>query len=312
MDLRQLRCFAAIGDERSCGRAARRLHISQPAVSMMLQKLEKELGVQLLARSRRGSLLTDDGRVLHQRVKRILVEVDALGAASGIGRPAARLCVGYTGFGAGAPLFTRSLDLFRAAHPGIELKLIEVISADQPVGALRRGEIDAVFMYCCPNDIGELRRIRLRRERLMLAVPAGHRLAGHQVIDLAQLRRDGFVFLQRERAPEYHASLLEACRRAGFSPRILEEGSSSKRLLGLVASGKAVAFIGADGNVPHSDCVLFKPILGDPLWIDFELVWRPGRASASLLALIETVEHIAKETSRGTGHPEHGFFDLAA
>jgi DNA-binding transcriptional LysR family regulator len=296
MELRHLRCFAVVGDEQSCGRAALRLGVSQPAVSMLVQRLERELGIQLLERSSRGSHLTVQGRALHARIKKILEDVDAL-RITGSSPGDSVLRVGYTSFSASVPLFTHALDMFRTAYPKTELKLVEMMRVAQPVQALRSGQIDVAFAYNPPfKDGWPISRLILPNERVLVALSTSHRLAQRRSIELAQLRREPFVLHRRDVSPKYHEFILAACRAAGFTPKVFAECSSWTDQLRYVAANKAVALV-ARGNVPHGDSVVFRPLERDPVSVGFELLWRKDDSSPEVHRLLEQVKRAMRTVS---------------
>lgn len=173
MELRQLRYFRMVSDELHFGRAARRLNISQPPLSVQIRHLERELDVQLFHRSTRRVLLTEAGQALADRVGPLLDDIDALpeladDAALG---HRGRLDVGFVS-SASMSVLPPALRLFREQHERIQLDLRELTSAAQ-IEALHEGAIDVGLVRAAAPSIG-LRIVPVLEERLVAVIPAGH------------------------------------------------------------------------------------------------------------------------------------------
>lgn len=246
MELRHLRYFRAVAEERHFGRAAVRLHMAQPPLSQQVRQLEDELGVQLLRRSTRRVDLTPAGEAYLARVRSILDAVDAAGEeAQRIGSGLeGRLVVGCVGSATYSllPALARAL---REELPGIDFAFRgEMLSPDQVV-ALRDGSIDLALLRPLgdPEGHADLAWHVLRRERYVVALPEGHRLAGRSRVRMADLRDEGLVVHSGRGRSAMHDVVVGLCRDAGFEPTIRHEVAETSTLVTFVAAGLGVAVV---------------------------------------------------------------------
>ena len=218
-DLRQLRYFIALAEELNFTRAAHRLHMAQPPLSLAIRQLEQELGTDLLVRSTREVRLTQAGRALLEGARRTLTEFDLTITTT---RRAARGELGSlrVAFGWSTRFDTLPAigKAFRDRCPDVDLLTEEMWNARMPQ-ALRSGAID-IAISLCPEIASDLSQEPIRRERIVAVVATGHPLANEATIALAALAHDGFLLFPRELAPRLHDVLIGACRRAGFEPSI--------------------------------------------------------------------------------------------
>ena len=224
MELRQLRYFVAVAEELHFGRAAEKLFISQPPLSLQIQKLEKELGVQLFSRTKRKVELTPEGQAFYQRVKKIVTSTEL--AVEDIQRIATGekdvIRVGYMS----AIMLVEFSPMLRQFHeqtPDVELRLHHMPS-DKQYDALVDGRIDCAFVDLRVGDMNEhFRRYhldgrRVLHERLYIGVPKGHRLAKKRLISLDSLFDQEFIVFRRRTFPSFYDLVISLCRNAGFSP----------------------------------------------------------------------------------------------
>jgi DNA-binding transcriptional LysR family regulator len=271
MELRHLRSFLAVAEELHFSRAARRLHMAQSPLSQQIQRLERELGVQLFRRNRRRVELTDAGLAMLDHARRALDHAEqAAGAAraAGAGR-AGRLDVGFLATAALA-LLPAVLPPFREAAPDATLRLTEAGSQDL-LGALHRGELDVAFTRP-PAPTAELSTTVVWREPVIAVLPAAHRLCAGPDLDLADPRDEDFVTFPRWSAPEFYDHLLAACHDAGFAPRIVQEALAMPTVVGLVAAGLGVALV--PGGIRHLrlPAVGYRELRGEPAHAEIAMV----------------------------------------
>jgi DNA-binding transcriptional LysR family regulator len=248
-DLRQLRYFVAVAEELSFTRAALRLHLSQPPLSQQIQSLEQDLGVRLLERSKRQVKLTEPGRVFLEQARQILAKADE--ARSHVAAAAAgysgHLRLAYTVSVSFHPALPRTLLRYGQIAPKVALKLVEMYSEPQ-FAALLADEIDAGFVRSEPVHAQDVRRLRLSvvdREPLLLAMPAGHPLAGRSSLGLSEVAGDAFVSQPRELAATLYDRLVTLANNAGFQPSIVQQAQQINGLLALVAAGLGMALVPA-------------------------------------------------------------------
>jgi DNA-binding transcriptional LysR family regulator len=232
--------FAAVARLEHVTRAARLLAMPQPTLSRAIARLEEELGVVLLARQGRTVRLTRAGKVLLASAERALAELErGAEAARAEADPAAgRVAFGFlhTMGPEAVPALVRG---FRTDHPRVRFQLVQ-----DYVGAmltrLRSGELDLCLVSPLP-DAPDLVARPLDVQRLHLAVPAEHPLAGRRRIRLAEVADEPFVVL--ERGYGLRGIMDDFCAEAGFTPRVAFEGEEAETLRGLVAAGLGVALL---------------------------------------------------------------------
>ncbi len=242
MELRRLELFVAVCEELHFGRAAARVHMSQPGLSHQMSRLEGELEVQLFDRSHRRVTLTDAGRALLERAPRLLADARLLAQYTrdvGSGR-IGRLRVGFVG-STMLRLVPQVLRSVREHWPDVVLSVIER-STSTLVDELQHGTLDAAFIYNLDTDYSGLRVVSVGEEPVGVALPTAHPLAHRRALKLRDLADENFVLFPREIGPDNYDRLLEHCRADGFTPKMAQEAESVPTILGLVASGLGVAF----------------------------------------------------------------------
>lgn len=243
--IRHLWLFQAVAEEQHFGRAAARLGMSQPPLTEQIQALEQALGVKLFERSRRGTRLSPAGAAILPEVSKL---GDYLARIELAVREAARGQQGLFTIGAVTAVMTDVLPglvaQLRRSHPGVTVSLKEINTADA-VPALRAGEIDLALTRLEGETAADIASVRLQDERLAIALPAQHRLAGRSRIRLSHLAEEDFVMFFRHTSPGYFDALVNACTSAGFSPRIVHEVGSVSSQLAFAACGQGVALVPA-------------------------------------------------------------------
>ncbi|AVG41446.1 LysR family transcriptional regulator [Achromobacter insolitus] len=245
MDFRQLRQFVVLATELNYRKAAARLHMTQPPLSVAIKRLEAEIGADLFERDRLGVRLTVAGGAFLREAKRLLEGADAaLQAArdAAEGRMGAlRVCAVPS---AALHLLPRMLPEFTQRFPHIRLRLSSGSTVSILAG-LQRGELDAAFLVPPASGVPGIAITALRRERLVLAVPAGHRVAGMKQVRLSDLTDETLVTLAHSDSPGFAGEIVAACQRAGFHPRVLQESSHALISLPLIAAGLGIAIVPA-------------------------------------------------------------------
>lgn len=259
VELRHLRSFCAVAEELHFGRAASRLGLSQPPLSLQVRQLEEAVGARLFDRHSRRVLMTDAGRALHESARRILRDVaGALVAA----RQAGSGEVGELRIGFAPTLMLSSLAhvvrRYRLRHPQVRLDLRELPSARQ-MTALLDGELD-VGLLREPETDPRLTVEHILREPLVLALPRGHAKAGQARVSLSALATDPWVLFPRSIAPLLYDQVMQLCRAAGFTPRVAQESHETYTTVGLVGAGLGVTIVPAGVSRMGWPGVVYKPI----------------------------------------------------
>jgi len=310
IDLRQLRQFLAVAEELHFRRAAERLHMAQPPLSAAIRRLEAELGVQLLVRSSRQVALTAAGAVLLEEARRVLATLE-----TGIART--RLAAsGQVGtldltFLSNCAVLPAVLRAYRAACPDVDLRLYEASTADQ-VDRLVDGTADVGLLRPPGTAAPELAFDRVLHQPLRLALPADHplaRVAGP--VALEDLAGADFVATPRGKGIGFHDGVLDICRRAGFTPRIVQRARQMHTVKALVASGIGIAIVPENGLEPVPPGVVLKPFTAAGsaagLAVDLLMAWNPRRASPTRDRFLAVArETLATERRAGPGSASPG------
>jgi DNA-binding transcriptional LysR family regulator len=276
VDVREARYFVAVAEELHFGRAAERLHMSQPPLSQAIKALEHRLGVRLLHRTTREVTLTTAGAVFLDACRTLVGASTAADAAvrQAADGQAGELRIGAVTSAFGDPL-PRLLELFQAAHPRVDVRVREV-DTHVAVQSLRRREIDVALARQLATPPG-CERVTLRREPFVLAVPVSWAPASDEPWDLAATAELPWIWLPRSISPDYHDQVVACCRAAGFAPDARHLARSIYSQLAMVASGLGVALVPAGAahrpEDPAASRVRFVR-LEHSATIDLAAVWR--------------------------------------
>lgn len=273
VELRHLRYFCAVAEELHFGRAAARLGLSQPPLSLQIRQLEEMVGARLFDRHSRSVALTDAGRALNESARRILRDVDTAMAAA---RQAGSGEVGELRVAFAPTLmlsaFADMIRRYRARHPGVRLDLRELPSAEQ-TAALLRGDIDIGFAREAGPD-ARLNVEPIAREPLMIALNRDHPRARQARVPVAALANDPWVLFPRAIAPLLHDHVLRLCQEAGFVPRVAQESRETYTTVGLVGAGVGVTIVPAGVSRMGWRRVVYKRI--PKASTELSMVWPAG------------------------------------
>jgi DNA-binding transcriptional LysR family regulator len=292
MELRQLRYFVAVAEEGHFGRAAQRLHMSQPPLSMQIKGLEAELGVELLNRSTRQVRLTDAGRAFLEKARTILGAMkEAQDAARGAEHGTqGRLRVGFIS-SATLSLLPPSIRLFREQFGGVELELKELTSAQQ-VDALYADEIE-VGLVRLPMRAPGIRIEPVLEERLVVALPSGHVLEKRDRVPLEAIADLPLVFFTRQLIPGFHAQIVELFQRVGAFPKVAQHAVHLQTIVGLVASGIGIAILPGSAERVSREGVAYRALDVPDATSWMGLAWIEGSDSTLVNNFVRTVRKVA-------------------
>lgn len=290
MELRHLRYFIAVAEEQNIGRAAARLHISQPPLTRQIQQLEEELGVQLFIRTPRGMELTPAGELLLEEARNIRAVVEQATERTqraGQGK-LGRLDVGIFG-SAILDIIPRVLAEFRAAYPEVKVVLHSMNKSEQ-IEALRQRRIDLGFnrvLTPLPDIASEL----VTTESLLLAISADHPLAGHAVVPFAALAEHPLVMFPTGSRPSFIDRVIGLCQQVGFVPQISQEVGDVVSAVALVANGFGACLVSESTSVLALPGVVYRPLSGLPenARIDLSGIYRRDDHSPILASLLQVV-----------------------
>ena len=296
MELRHLRYFVAVAEEGHITRAAQRLGIQQPPLSQQIQALERELDAQLFRRKPRGVELTPAGRALFDEARAILARVDEAVAATkrAAQGEAGRIGIGFTSSASFHPFVPRTIRAFREAQPLVALAL-EESGTTELVAALRAQAIDAAFVRSPVGESDDLFVRPLFDEKMVAALPSGHRLSGAgDDLPLAALADETFILYRRPVGPGLHDAIIAACDRAGFSPKIGQEAPRMLSTLSLVAAGLGVTVVPASMSRLEAEGVVYRPIdKSAQLTAPLNLAYRRDEISAAVRRFVALVQRSA-------------------
>lgn len=288
MELRHLRYFVAVAEEKNFSRAAERVRVAQPALSKQVRTLEHQLGAVLFERRPRTVELTAAGRHLLPRARRLLAMAaglqDEVRAAAGKLPEVVRIA-----FNAAAPdkILDEALAQLRIARSRLRLELVDLPSGLQ-AKALRDGSVH----LCLGLDIPpgrKVRRLLLRRDRLMLIVREGHPLAELPAIPASALRDEPVVILRPELSRTLHREFRRYCAAQRVRPNIVDDFATMAAGLRFVTSGRGMA------PAPEALCPtlhvgsIFKPLVPPGPSLDWHLLWRADRITPALSLLLDIV-----------------------
>jgi len=267
MELRHLRYFVAVAEERHITRAAERLGIQQPPLSQQIRALEAELGAPLLRRHPRGVELTQAGEVLLTEARTVLEQVErAVTATRRAGRgEAGRIGLGFTSSASFHPLVPAMVRAYRDAYPLVALSL-EESGTSELVDALVQQRLDAAFVR---SPIGAAPGIAVHsilEEPMVAALPAGSPLAiarARHPLPLAALAGEIFILYRRPLGPGLYDAIIAACQRAGYSPNIGQEAPRMLATLSLVAAGLGVTLVPQSMRRLRVHGVVYRTIEGE-------------------------------------------------
>lgn len=247
MDFRQLRYFVAVAEELNFSRAAERLNISQPPLSIQIKAMEDELGTVLLARNRHSVALTQAGQLLLDHARTALQGLDRAGdLVRRAGRGEAGLIrMGFVGSVPMLDLFSYLIAGFNQRYPNVRIDLHHM-STSRQVAALAAGEIDVGFIrpsqQCRPGPMLHVHTVW--SDRLRLFLPARHKLASSTgPVSIGELKDQDFIGIAAGSGCGVHEFTTVACNAAGFIPRIVQETHDLRTVLWLVAAGLGISLL---------------------------------------------------------------------
>jgi len=282
MELRHLRYFVAVAEELNFGRAATRLRIAQPPLSRQIRDLEREIGAALFERVARGVELTPAGRAFLPEARLTLAQAEraqrtALRAAHG---ETGRLRVGFVEAATHSGILPDVLSFFRAHLPSVGLSLFE-LDALRQAEAFQDDRIDIGVLHSAPLDAARWLRVEpVYTEPVILALPKTHALAGRSRLALAALAGEAFVGFPRVVAPEMFDDIIASCRRAGFSPRIVQEAAGWHTLASLVSAGVGVGVVPRSIAEFQQPGVVYRPVRDLAVEMALLAVWKRAERSA--------------------------------
>lgn len=296
MDIRSLSCFVAVAETLHFGRAATRLHLTQPALSQRIKALEEEIGAELFARSRRHVALTPSGEAFLEPARAAVIQANRakLQARRALQGEAGRLRLGFTVI-AFYGMLPEAVQAFRRRYPDVVVELSEMNSPTLEA-ALEQGTLDLGILHP-PLATPGLSMRALPEEPLLLALPERHRLAAHDIVAIHDLGDEPLLVAPRAIGPHFYDRIVALFQGAGISPRFVQEVTPMTTLVGLVATGAGLGFVARGIAETGRPGVVFRPVEPAPPALPMAAAWAGAAPSAPAQRLLEVVE--AAIISRG-------------
>jgi DNA-binding transcriptional LysR family regulator len=259
MELRHLRYFIAVAEERNYTRAAERLHMAQPPLSRQIQQLEEMLDVELIEKGSRPLRLTEAGEFFLAHARTVLDQVRDLKAMTQrVGKLERKLSIGFVA----STLYGELPDIVRRyseRFPEVEVTLHEMTTVEQ-MQALKEGRIDIGFGRLKSED-PSIRRILLRNERMVVALSPHHRLVERQGgLRLRDLVHEKLLVYPKSPRPSFADQVLAVLGEANVTPGVVTEVRELQIAMGLVAAGQGITIVPESVQAMHHRNVVYRPL----------------------------------------------------
>jgi DNA-binding transcriptional LysR family regulator len=281
LDGRRLHYFVTVAEAGSLGRAAALLHVAQPALTRQIRLLEEDVGVALMRRTSRGMVLTPAGQVYCDSARKLLA--DARHAASTAVLAArgdlGHLRLGFSEIYAWHPQVLDALQHYRQQSPGVTFT-IEAMLSGAVTQRLLGGQLDLAVVYAGTLlDDGSLQSRLWITDEYRLAVNANSALARKPPKHLRELADEDFIFFRRDESPQMHDMIIHHFHQRGYSPRIVQEGTSHHTAMTLVAAGLGCSVLPLAAQVSMPANIRLVAVADMQLYTPIHLVWRRDNPS---------------------------------
>lgn len=290
MDLRKLRYFKVVADEKHIGRAAKVLHISQPPLTRQIQQLEEELGVTLFNRNPKGMELTDAGMLLREEVRNIFSLIEQATERTqkaGQGR-LGRMDIAIFGSGIMGDI-PKVLLFFKERYPEVNI-VLHTMGKGEQIKALRQKRISVGFNRLLA-PLADINSELVSMEKLRLAISTKHPMASQPHIPFKMIKEFPLVMYPTAGRPNFIDKTIRLCQLAGFTPEISQEVGDAVTGVALVASGFGACLVPESATVLSIPGVVYKPLSDTPEEADVDLscIYRNDDESPLLKAFLETL-----------------------
>lgn len=298
MNVRQLGYFIAAAENRSFRRAAKVLRVRQSSVSRAIRQFEDELGVSLFERRSTGAHLTDAGRRLLSETRPAL---EQLKLARKTAAAAGRADIGIVRVGILTSLVGGFLhDLvhsYTQRHPGVRLDIREG-SREEHVGALQQRRLDIAFLSGTA-PVPDCETAQLWCERVHVALPKGHRLAGYERLVWSDVCQEQFMITRMAPGPEVHDYIIRRAADYSTYPKVTARAVVQETLLNLVSLGMGVAIVLESRTATKPPGLVFLPLTDPADIVPFSAVWSPCNDNPALRRFISVAHTLAGRIRRG-------------
>ncbi|MBG0512101.1 LysR family transcriptional regulator [Agrobacterium sp. MOPV5] len=299
MELRHIRYFLAIAEERNFTRAADRLGLAQPPLSMQIKDLEREIGVQLFHRSSQGATLTEAGIAFKNSIASIpaQIAVSAHAARRAAKGEIGHLRLGFTGSAALNPIVASIIRAFHRRFPDAEVSLEETNSVAL-AAHLAEDRLDTALLRPSTCDRDDLVTLPLLHEDLVVAIASGH-AGGSKTIDLRDLRSSPLILTPRMVGTSLHDAALETCRIAGVDPIMGPTAPQIGSLLSLVSAELGYSLVPASLRQLPIAGVVFRELTHTSIRVGLAVAHRKDTPSQIALNFVKVANEVAQEGADG-------------
>lgn len=291
MELRHLKYFKVVAEELHFGKAANRLNMTQPPLSLQINQLEEEIGVSLFHRTKRSVKLTIEGKAFLDEVEKILENLDeAIETVKMINRgEVGEIIIGFIAT-VTYNVLPNIIKHYRKEHPGVKVILKQLTSEEQML-ALQNGTIH-IAVLSDPAENEEMKYQIIWKEPLVVALPKEHVLAEDETpIELSKLANDLFILTGRKANKNHYDAIINCCYRAGFSPTIVQETNEVSTVLALVAAGIGVALVPSSIQLLLKNEVVYRNITDTEFNSVTALAWNKKNQTPIVDTFIDFVLH---------------------
>ncbi len=296
MELHQLRSFCVVAEELHITRAARRLRITQPALTRQIKALEKSLHVALIRRVGRAIELTDAGITFYQDSLPIL---EKLRASIVLTREAARgrvghITIGLCGCAAFFPEIAASIRQFRIDWPSIGISFVQERTPDLII-ALEKQRVDVAFIRPLAHGMNNIKREMLFSEEIFVALPEKHRLSLQPTVTLADLIEEPLIVVSEARELKFSIELARGGEGVGFAPHVAQESPDLLTSVNLVAAGLGITFVPRCLKCIRVPGVSFVSLAAPSRLVDeIVLISRAKDTSVRIAHFVDAVRRVTK------------------
>lgn len=300
MELRHLKYFQAVAEELHFGKAAVRLKMAQPPLSLQIRQLEEEMGVALFLRTKRSVELTEEGKVFLEKVYPLFESLDkAIETVKMVSRgEVGEIVIGFIATAA-YDILPIIIKHYRIQYPGIHVVLKQLTTSEQ-LKALQEGTIH-IAILSEPKESNEINFELIRKEPLVVALPKEHSLAAKtSSIELINLSNEPFVLTRRTANQNYYDAVINCCYQEGFSPQIEQETGEMSTVISLVAAGIGIALVPASMQLLLQNDVVYQKIKNNKFNTVTAFAWRSENQSPIVHAFIDLVKEQVIPTLKTT------------
>ncbi|GHO72671.1 transcriptional regulator [Ktedonobacter sp. SOSP1-85] len=308
VELRHLRYFVAVAEELHFSRAAEKLQMAQPPLSQQIRQLEHMVGVRLFERNHHSVMLTNAGQLFLEDAVRILEQVDQALIRMQQARhgQVGRLDIGFVNNAvATETIIPDVLAVYHQRFPAVEVRLREMHPEAQ-LQALQKQQIQMGFVASFQSVPAEFETEVLQRIPFVAVLAPQHRFASQPSVALRSLIKESFILCQRQSTPVLYERIIQRC---GESPRVTQEVSDIRMVLGLVAANLGVSLVPASAMPLRTEGVIYRPLSddGDAIMVETALVWH----RKSFSPVVEGFLAVAREFTAHHAQHQEGIFPKA-